>query len=76
MGCNYDFVWSYVIFSLFPLHSEYSRQNSLQIKQDVDKKPAEKPDNALDSMKPAALDSIPVLVNKQYKLPEDYSQSI
>lgn len=67
MSCGATF-----IFSLYPLYRKYNQENSLQIKQDVDKKPAEKPVQTVDSIIPAAPDSIPVLVNKQNKLPEDY----
>lgn len=57
-----------VCVSLFGL-SSFSTYNFLP---DTDKKPAEKPDQTVDSIKTSAPDSSPVLVNKQNNLPEDF----
>jgi zinc D-Ala-D-Ala carboxypeptidase len=57
-----------VCVSLFGL-SSFSNYNFLP---DTDKKLAEKPDQTVDSIKPSAPDSNPVLVNKQKTLPEDF----
>jgi zinc D-Ala-D-Ala carboxypeptidase len=55
--------------SVFGL-SSFTNYNFLP---DTHKKPAEKPDQTVDSIKPGAPDSSHVLVNKQNTLPEDFA---